>query len=183
MFSLRVDDESELILVTTADADALFAVVWQSRGYLKRWLGWVENLTVDGYRDFLRQGVVRFGEGLGFYAAIRRDQQWVGAIELGIDSANQSASLGYWLAEASQGQGLMTRAARAVTRLAFTEYGLNRLEIRVADENRPSVAVAERLGFRLEGVLHQGEWVNARFHNLLCYGLLAADWRDIEAGR
>lgn len=39
-----------------------------------------------------------------------------------------TAELGYWLAEPYWGRGLMTEAVRAVTRYAFDELGLFRIE-------------------------------------------------------
>ena len=38
-------------------------------------------------------------------------------------------------------------------------------------------AVAERLGFRLEGVTRQTEWLYDRFVDHAVYGILASEWR------
>ena len=61
---------------------------------------------------------------------------------------------------------------------AFDVYGLNKVEIHCATENRRSCAIPERLGFKQEGVLRQGEWLYDHFVDLAVYGLLASEWHE-----
>ena len=61
--------------------------------------------------------------------------------------------VGYWVRRRFEGQGYVTEAAAAITRFAFETLGARRVEIRTDDRNERSWRVAERLGFRLEGVL------------------------------
>jgi ribosomal-protein-serine acetyltransferase len=37
-------------------------------------------------------------------------------------------------------------------------------------------AVAERLGFRAEGIRHESHWITDRFVDRVVYGMLARDW-------
>ena len=61
--------------------------------------------------------------------------------------------IGYWVRRRFEGQGYVTEAADAIARFAFGALGARRVEIRMDDRNERSWRVAERLGFRLEGVL------------------------------
>ena len=45
-----------------------------------------------------------------------------------------------------------------------------------ATENEKSCAVAERLGFRREGVRRQAAWLYDRFVDLVSYSTLASEW-------
>ena len=45
----------------------------------------------------------------------------------GIDWENGSTSLGYWLGEGFQGQGIVTAACRTLVDHAFEELNLNRV--------------------------------------------------------
>jgi len=63
------------------------------------------------------------------------------------------ADVGYWLAPEGRGRGAMTRALRLLTRYAFEERELTRVELFALLENVRSQAVAERAGFRLEGTV------------------------------
>jgi RimJ/RimL family protein N-acetyltransferase len=66
-----------------------------------------------------------------------------------------SGEIGYWTAPWARGRGATTRAVRVLARWASEEFGLRRVELIIAVENRPSNAVAERAGFTHEGTLRQ----------------------------
>jgi RimJ/RimL family protein N-acetyltransferase len=72
-----------------------------------------------------------------------------------IDAVNLVAEVGYWVAPQARGQGVATAALSAATRYAFDALGLNRVEILHAVENEGSHRLAERVGYRLEGVHRQ----------------------------
>jgi ribosomal-protein-alanine N-acetyltransferase len=81
--------------------------------------------------------------------------------------------LGYDLARASWGQGLMTEALRAMIQFGFAHMGLHRIEAEVMPANRASVRVLEKLGFQYEGTLRgRGYWKGA-YHDLMVYALVA----------
>lgn len=58
----------------------------------------------------------------------------------------------YWLLPAARGLGLASRALTAAADWAFTERGLQRLELGHRANNPASCAVATRAGFLAEGV-------------------------------
>ena len=68
-----------------------------------------------------------------------------------IDRALAKVSIGYWLAERWQGNGIITRACQALIHHAFEEMGMEKVEISAATDNEPSRAVCERLGMQQEG--------------------------------
>jgi RimJ/RimL family protein N-acetyltransferase len=61
--------------------------------------------------------------------------------------------VGYWLTPAARGRGLATQAVRRVCRFAFEELDAQRVEWQAVVGNEASRRVAERVGFRFEGVL------------------------------
>ncbi len=76
---------------------------------------------------------------------------WAGLVEL--DLERRQGEIGYLVAPAARGQGIALRTVMLLTRWGFAELGLERLELRIDPENIPSTKVAERAGYRLEGVL------------------------------
>jgi ribosomal-protein-serine acetyltransferase len=90
---------------------------------------------------------------------------------------HRSTTIGYWLAESAQGRGVMTRAVGALTNHALETWQLNRVEIRAGVANARSRAIPERLGFKQEGVLRDGELVGDRYVDQSVYGVLAREWR------
>ena len=69
----------------------------------------------------------------------------------------------------------MTQSCRAVIGHAFTTLGLHRVVIRCAMENQRSRAIPERLGFALEGIERQSQWLYDHFVDLAVYALLQTD--------
>ena len=70
----------------------------------------------------------------------------------------------------------MTRAVRCMLDVAFGAAGLHRVVIRCAVENVRSRRVAERLGFRVEGLLREAQWVGGRFLDQHLYALLRREF-------
>jgi RimJ/RimL family protein N-acetyltransferase len=77
-----------------------------------------------------------------------------GLISLSRDRS--AAEVGYWVAPWARGRGVATDATRAVARWALDTLGVLRLAWRAELGNHASRLVAERLGFRLEGIVRNG---------------------------
>ena len=80
----------------------------------------------------------------------------ISLFELALDPAHAQGSIGYRVAPAHRGKGVATTALRTVTAWAFGDVRLFRIQLFHAVDNAPSCAVADRAGFRLEGVLRSG---------------------------
>lgn len=178
MFRSELPCGSFLRLLEESDADELFALVEANRPYLQRWLPWVEATRgPEPILDFIRAGRKQFVDNNGFQAAIVDGARMIGAIGFhAVDWRNRSTSIGYWLAEDRQGRGTMTEAVRALVGHAFDVWKLNRVEIRAAVGNMRSRAIPERLGFKEEGVLRDGERIGDRYEDSVVYSMLAKDW-------
>jgi RimJ/RimL family protein N-acetyltransferase len=97
-----------------------------------------------------------------------------------IDREQAVGDVGYWLRRAERGNGYTTRAVRVVSRWAF-ECGCERLQLRADADNTASRRVAERVGFRHEGVQRSARY-NPRLGrrmNFVVYSLLPTDPLDL----
>ncbi|MER6616208.1 GNAT family N-acetyltransferase [Streptomyces xantholiticus] len=74
----------------------------------------------------------------------------VGRVNL-VDVADESAELGFRIAEKAAGSGLATAAVREICALAATEYGLTALRAAAALDNIGSRTVLTRTGFTEAG--------------------------------
>ncbi len=109
----------------------------------------------------------RSGQALPF--AVDHDRALVGQLTVsGITYGSlRSASIGYWVSRDVAGLGIIPTAVALATDHCFRVLGLHRVEINIRPENRPSLRVVEKLGFRDEGLreryLHiQGRWCDHR---------------------
>jgi ribosomal-protein-serine acetyltransferase len=161
-----------------ADAEALARLVAANRDYLARWLPWAAaGGQVETHLEFIRATRRQLEEDNGFQTAILDGEEVIGVVGFHrVDWANSATSIGYWIAESSQGRGTVTEAVRALTTHAFEVWKLNRVEIRAATGNARSAAIPLRLGFVHEGVLRQVERHGERYEDLAVYSMLAADW-------
>ncbi len=178
MFHFRIDGNTELRLLEERHVPELFRLVDQNRAYLREWLPWLDdNTSPADTKKFVRHSLDKFAANNGFQVGIWFRGKLVGVIGYhGVDWVNRSTSIGYWLAAAYQGQGLVTRACQALVDYAFTEWSLNRVEIRCAVGNRKSRAIPGRLGFKEEGIIRQPEWLYDHFVDHVVYGMLASEW-------
>ncbi|OHX15365.1 hypothetical protein BI343_03200 [Chromobacterium amazonense] len=163
-----------------AHAERLFALIDESRQTLRAWLPWVDaTRSVEDSRQFLAG--IADGQRNGAACAawlIESDGELAGCIDIhGISALHRSGYLGYWLADRFVGRGLMRGAAALALDIGFGEWGLNRIAILAGVENARSRAVAERLGFSLEGVQRDGLYLHGRHHDACQYSLLAREWK------
>lgn len=181
---LSVTDDVNLRPLKEADAQELHALIEANRAHLARWLPWAAGQGFEETLEFIRKSRSQASKNDGFQAAIVHDGGIIGMVGYpGVDWANRSTRIGYWLDEAHQGRGIVTAAVRLLADHALTVWQLNRVEIHVATENRRSRAIAERLGFREEGTLRRAQQVNGRYLHSVIYSMLATDWRDVFASR
>jgi len=144
---------------------------------------WAADETPEATLRFIRLTRRQVADNDGFQTAIVCDGRIVGAVGFhGVDWDHRSASIGYWLDAGHQGRGIMTGAVRALIDHALRDWGLNRVEIRAAPDNRRSRAIPERLGFRQEGVLSEAERVGDRYLDSVVYAILASAWAPAPGG-
>lgn len=106
----------------------------------------------------------------------RADGPVVGMIDL--NARDESASeIGFWLASAQRGRGLMSRAVALVCEFGFQPagLGLSRISWRAFVGNHASAAVVRRNGFRYEGMARLGSMQRGSRRDTWLAGRLATD--------
>lgn len=178
MFKYRVDHEIDLALLEINHAEELFQLISQSRDTLRQWLYFTDKiLSVEDTHSFIETSLFNYEANDGFSAGIWYQDQLVGTIGFHrMDTINRKVEMGYWLGKSFEGKGIMTRSCKSMVQYAFVALNVNRIEIRAGVENTKSRAIPERLGFQLEGILRQAEWVNGRYIDDAVYGMLIKDW-------
>ena len=145
---------------TAADVEAIYAACQDAE--IQRYTtvpSPYERQHAEGFIPFAQS---RWAEGVEATWAIRDRGALAGMVGLHRLSLGGTGEIGYWMAPASRGRGLLTEAARAVVDWGFSMDGpaLQRIEWRAVVGNIGSARVARALGFRYEGTLRQ-EFTNA----------------------
>lgn len=139
------------------DAEEVWKAVVNSDAALKEWMPWAQKKqSLEQITTNIRQAVADFitRKDLRLQLYLRETGEFVGASGLHrIDWDVRKFEIGYWIDSKFEGKGLMTEACERITQFAFEELLANRVEIRCDSENVRSRSVAERVGFKLEGIL------------------------------
>ena len=92
------------------------------------------------------------------------------------EAHNRRLEVGYILAPARQGRGLMTEGMQALLAHCFDELGVRRIQALIDPDNAASIRLAQRLGFRLEGGPLRDYWrVGDGYMDVMMYALLAGE--------
>jgi len=179
MFAYTIDSEIRLLLLHESMATRLCQLVNENREYLAQWLPWVPNSqTAQHYQAYIKQSLTQYANGQAMVCAIEYQGVIVGVGGFNsIDRQLSVATLGYWLGEAYQGNGVMTRVCQFLLDYALHQLGMSKVQLAAAVGNKPSRYIAKRLGMELEGVIRRQEKVGERVLDHAVYGILKEDLR------
>jgi ribosomal-protein-alanine N-acetyltransferase len=115
----------------------------------------------------------------GHFVVESSNVRLVGVVNLNeiVRGSFRSAYLGYYSFVPFAGRGYMSAGLAAVLRRAFGELGLHRVEANIQPDNRDSLRLAKRLGFRREGISRRYLKVAGRWRDHERWALLAEEWR------
>jgi RimJ/RimL family protein N-acetyltransferase len=108
---------------------------------------------------FAREWFARYEQGRETgskeaFAIVGDDGAFLGlALAPALDDKAAEAELGYIVAAHARGRGVASEALRQLTLWAFEERGIRRAYLLIDVDNAASSKVAERAGYRLEGVM------------------------------
>ena len=132
----------------------------QVRADNQRWLAPWEASVAPGYppedmelEAFIRRSARLVRQRRYYPFAVYADDQLVGQVTIGDIAlgASHSGNLGYWVAEAYSGRGVITAAVAMVLDLCLGAPYLHRVEINIRPENNVALRVVQKLGLRFEG--------------------------------
>jgi len=190
-----LDGDLRLRPLRRRDQDAWMELRQRNAGWLDPWDA-TSPVPVSGPRPsfgaFVRTLASQARAGTTLPFAIDLAGELVGQLTVSSITYGslRSASIGYWVSEHVAGRGITPTAVALATDHCFRVLRLHRVEINIRPENRPSLRVVEKLGFRDEGVrerfLHiQGQWCDHRTFALTVEdvpGGLLSRWRSRTVG-
>ncbi|MFC0106663.1 GNAT family N-acetyltransferase [Kibdelosporangium aridum] len=178
MLSLRLTDDAELRALEPWNAEEFAAHINHVREYIGPWIGMSHVVTdTESGRTVLQRYIDKLARDEGRIYGI-----WVAGKLMGgtlfrtFDASNGTCEIGVWLDPDAAGHGLITRAARHMIDWAVCVRGMSRVEWRCSPENERSIAVAQRLGMTLEGVLRSEYPINGTRQDAQVWSVLASEW-------
>ena len=171
-----------------ADAPKLKEALDSSLEHLRAWMPWAHNepQTLEEKVALLRGFRGQFDKDEDFVYAIfdRNESRVLGGTGLHTRIGEHAREIGYWIRADAEGNGYVTEAVAALTRVGFELEGLDRIEIRVEPENVRSRRIPERLGYAEEATL-RGRIRNAQNEprDVIVYSLFGDTYPESPSAR
>ncbi|MBZ5638965.1 MAG: GNAT family N-acetyltransferase [Acidobacteriia bacterium] len=156
------------------DREEFLAAVRRSRGFHRPWVQPPSSAMLF-HAYVVRSRRVAHESHL---VCLRATAEIVGVVNLGeiVRGHFRSAYLGYYGFHPHAGKGYMTEGMRLVIAHAFRTLKLHRLEANIQPENRASIALVRRLGFRREGYSPRYLKIGGRWRDHERWAILAEEW-------
>jgi len=183
--------ETERLLIRAArpgDGAVLYEAVIESLDSLRPWMPWANaEITPEAEEAVARRMSANFllREDLPLLLFKKGSSEFVGGSGLHrIDWNVPRFEIGYWVRDSCARQGFITEAVAGITNFAFDTLFAERVEIRMDDRNERSWRVAERLGFKLEGVLRRdARATSGELRDTRVYSRIRDEWLKLKAQR
>ena len=165
-----------------SDAAAFAAAIRESQAVMGKWMPWAhgdyteaEALSWFAHCTAEREKGTAYEFGI-FHAG---SQEFVGGCGLNqLNLMHGFCNLGYWVRASAQRQGAALSAIDGLSRHAFADLGLGRVEIVVAEGNEASMAVAEKAGARRECLARNRLKLHGEFTDAYVYSLVPTDLKE-----
>jgi RimJ/RimL family protein N-acetyltransferase len=171
--------DAEMILRPTTGDDVAAVRAVYSETDIRYWMGWDDEPPPDDAeaRATIERAATAWREGSWAVFGItdRATDRVVGGVNLRF-ADYEIAEVSYFLHHSERGRGWATRAVLLVSRWAFDELGIERIELRAHPENEASRGVAERAGFVFEGTERASRaWPDGSRFDSLLFSLIRSD--------
>lgn len=112
---------------------------------------------------------------------VLQGENWVPIGNLGLfnfDQRARSAELGIMIGnKAYWNKGYGTEALQLLLKHSFETLNLNRVMLRVYQNNPRAIRSYEKCGFRHEGAMRQAHYQEGTYHDVLIMGILREEWK------
>lgn len=112
------------------------------------------------------------------YAIVDKNDEYLGTISLkNVDLESKNAEYAISLRKKAQGLGIAEKATREILKIAFGDFGLERVYLNVLPENERAIHLYEKCGFIFEGEFRNHLYLRGEFKSLRWYSLLREEYR------
>jgi ribosomal-protein-serine acetyltransferase len=180
VLSLPLTEGAELRSLEPWNAAEFAAHIDEARAYMLPWVPFAAKVVdEDTAREHLQTFADRTADNGARIYGIWVDGQLKGGTIFRVwEPVMRMCEVGVWLAPAVTGRGLITRAVTHMIDWAVCVRGMHRVEWQASSANKPSLAVAQRLGMTRDGVLRQAIELDGDRHDVEVWSVLADEWRD-----
>jgi ribosomal-protein-serine acetyltransferase len=168
------DIELRIVKPTFDNARELFLLIDENRAHLSRFLNWVDSIKVPE-DEF---GTLERWQKNKSNWLIFQDGKMIGSCGFAhIDKSGKIIELGAWIIESCAGCGIVTRAVKLLEKEIFKSGDWHRIEIRCDVDNKASMRVPEKLGYKLDGILREEYPLNGELRSTMVWSKLEQEYK------
>ncbi len=170
-YRLRLLRESDLALV----------MQWRMQPEVTRYMYTDPQLTLEGQQRWF-EALKQSGRDVAWVIEQEAGKRPIGLLSLtAIDRVNSRCAWAYYLGEPDvRGGGLARLLELNVYAFVFDTLGLNKLWCEVFSFNDRVVALHEKFGSKVEGVMRQHIRKNGQYHDVVLMAMLREDWPAVR---
>ncbi len=163
--------------VTIGDKDEIFE--YRRDKETNKYQGWIPE-TIEDVEVFIGNTSKQINvpeTWFQFVIVDKETQKIVGDLGIHfIDPENEQAEIGCTLNKNYQNKGFATESVRKVIDYLFKELNKHRIIASIDPENKNSIRLVERIGFRKEAHFVESLFINGKWVDDLIYALIEKDW-------
>ena len=177
-------DTKRLIIrpITLDDKNEIFE--YRSDTETNKYQGWIPK-TIDDVEIFIGKISKQINEPETWFQFViieKETQKIVG--DLGIhffDSENRQVEIGCTLNKEFQKKGYATESVKRVIDYLFKELNKHRIITSIDPDNKNSIRLVERIGFREEAHFVESLLINGKWVDDLIFALIEKDWEKLNS--
>jgi len=157
--------------MTAADLETVLA--WRNHPEVRRYMYTQHEISLDEHTHWFEKASKNPERHLLLFESASTPHGFISIDQI---APGGIADWGFYAApDAPKGTG--RHLGQAAMRYAFTEAGLHKLCGQALAYNERSIRFHQSLGFQQEGLLRQQHFDGQRYHDVVCFGLLATEWQ------
>ncbi len=153
---------------------------YRSDSETNKYQGWIPKSLKD-VNEFISKNPTEFNKPESWFQLViieRETDKIIGDIGIHfIDNDNFQSEIGCTLSKIIHGKGFATETVGAVIDYLFNKLGKHRIITSIDPENKSSINLVERLGFRKEAHFKQSLLINGKWVDDIIYAMLKSDWK------
>ena len=117
-----------------------------------------------------------------FDIILKEEDRIIGATSISqISEVDNKVEIGLtWISEKYQGKGINQKVKGILLTFLFEELKINKVEFRTRGDNLKSQRALNKIGATKEGVLRELIFRNGKYIDVVYFGILASEWKNIK---
>ena len=163
--------------MTLEDLDQV--LTWRNHAEVRRYMYTTQQITRSEHTAWFMRKSTDQAVSLLIY---EYDGRPSGFLSFSKIRASRIADWGFYVAPDAR-RGIGKALGHAALEYAFTELNLHKVCGQVLAFNERSIGFHTALGFKEEGCLRDQHFDGQDFHNVVCFGVLRAEWHATAQGQ